>query len=66
MSIQYAILLVLEMEHDSQHVKINWDSLYSLTISLNSINLLRDLGCLSEGGGAFLFQLAHLGEVVVA
>ena len=47
-------------------VRINWDSLYSLTISLNSINLLRDLGCLSEGGGAFLFQLAHLGEVVVA
>lgn len=47
-------------------VKINWDSLYSLTISLNSIDLLRDLGCLSKGGGAFLFQLVHLGEVVVA
>ena len=47
-------------------VRINWDSLYSLTISLNSFNLLRDLSCLSEGGRAFLFQLAHLGEVVVA
>jgi len=47
-------------------VKINWDSLYSLTISFNSFDLLRDLGCLSEGGGAFLFQLAHLGEVAVA